>query len=264
MPDSPIDDNMLHAFVDGRLDAKDAARVTQWLAERPTDMARVVAWQAQRAQLRALHAGVLDEPVPAALRNMLRPRAPRWPYALAAGVMLALGFGLGWWARPALQSDRLFMYAGTPTFVREAAVAHAVYTPEKRHPVEVTAEQQEHLVQWLSKRLNAPLRAPLLTDRGFALVGGRLLPGGSEAAPGAPANPRAQFMYENANGERVTLYVSVFTSGAMSPTAFRFTEQGRTRTFYWIDGRQGYALSGELPKPALADLAEAVYRQLSS
>jgi anti-sigma factor RsiW len=269
-PLNAIDDDMLHAFVDGQLDAQDAERVTQWLAERPADMARVVAWQAQRAQLRALHADVLDEPVPGALRNMLRPRAPRWPYALAASVVLAAGFGLGWWARPAWQGDLPFARAGTPPFVRDAAVAHAVYTPEKRHPVEVTAEQQEHLVQWLSKRLNAPLRAPVLTERGFNLVGGRLLPATGDAATArngpsanALASPRAQFMYENANGERITLYVSVFSAGAMAPTAFRFAEQGRTQTFYWIDGRQGYALSGELPKPVLAELAEAVYRQLS-
>ena len=38
-------------------------------------------------------------------------------------------------------------------FARQAVLAHVVYSPEVRHPVEVRAAQQEHLVQWLSKRL---------------------------------------------------------------------------------------------------------------
>lgn len=41
-----------------------------------------------------------------------------------------------------------------------AAVAYAVYSPEKRHPVEVGADQEQHLVNWLSKRLGAILKAP--------------------------------------------------------------------------------------------------------
>jgi anti-sigma factor RsiW len=40
-------------------------------------------------------------------------------------------------------------------FVRQAAVAYAVYQPEQRHPVEVAADQQEHLVQWLSSAWRA-------------------------------------------------------------------------------------------------------------
>jgi anti-sigma factor RsiW len=32
--------------------------------------------------------------------------------------------------------------------------------------------------------------------------------------------------------------------------------------FYWIDRECGYALSGEIEKPALARVATAVYRQL--
>jgi anti-sigma factor RsiW len=34
--------------------------------------------------------------------------------------------------------------------------------------------------------------------------------------------------------------------------------------FYWIDNDCGYALSGELDKPALARVASLVYKQLQS
>lgn len=39
-------------------------------------------------------------------------------------------------------------------------------------------------------------------------------------------------------------------------------EDGASQLFYWIDGRQGYALSAALPRERLQLLAEAVYRQL--
>ena len=39
------------------------------------------------------------------------------------------------------------------TLPQRAALAQAVYEPEVLHPVEVGAEQEAHLVKWLSKRL---------------------------------------------------------------------------------------------------------------
>jgi len=143
-----------------------------------------------------------------------------------------------------------------PQFARDAVIAHAVYTPEVRHPVEVTSADEAHLVQWLTRRLGAPLKVPTLQALGFRLLGGRLLPG--------PHSPRAQFMYEDANGHRVTLYVTVFDEGqAPKETAFRSVRDGAVESFYWIEGRQGYAFSAELaPADAMA-LAHEVYRQLS-
>jgi anti-sigma factor RsiW len=142
---------------------------------------------------------------------------------------------------------------GGAGLARRAAVAHAVYSPELRHPVEVGADQQQHLVAWLSKRLGTPLRPPQLQQLGYALEGGRLLPGQS--------GPVAQFMYRDGAGQRLTLYVSTEQTHNDS-TGFRFTQEGRVGVFYWIDGKFGYALSGALDKTALGKIAGAVYAQL--
>jgi len=109
------------------------------------------------------------------------------------------------------------------------------------------------LVAWLSKRLGAPLRPPQLQALGYELIGGRLLPGQS--------GPVAQFMYRDASGARLTLYVSTEQSHNKE-TGFRFAQEGQVSVFYWIDGRYGYALSGNLDKAALATVANAVYAQL--
>ena len=122
-----------------------------------------------------------------------------------------------------------------------------------RHPVEVGADQQAHLVAWLSKRLGAPLKAPQLGAQGWELEGGRLLPG--------QRGPVAQLMYRNASGARLTLYVST-EQQAGRDTGFRFAQEGPVSVFYWIDGKFGYALSGTLDKAALAAVANAVYAQL--
>ncbi|WP_298014920.1 anti-sigma factor [uncultured Castellaniella sp.] len=257
------DETTLHAWVDGELAPERAAEVAQWLSAHPDEAARAAALQAQCAGLQALHAQVLDEPVPPRLRRALRrpPLQWRWPHALAAGMMLALGLGTGYGLGGAghdASPPAAGALAQLPVFVREAAAAHAVYVPEQRHPVEVAAQQQAHLVQWLSKRLGVPLKVPTLDAQGFHLVGGRLLPGEAGQA-------RAQFMYQDAAGERVTLYVSVLPQGkttAAAPTAFQWTRDGSTLGFYWIDGRQGYAVSAALPRERLHVLAEAIYRQL--
>ena len=131
-----------------------------------------------------------------------------------------------------------------------------VYSPEVRHPVEVDAKEHDHLVKWLSKRLDYPLKVPVLSQEGFELLGGRLLPGGE-------GQPVAQFMYQDANGKRLTLYVTRSKKGDQV-TAFRFAQEGNVAVFYWIDNDCGYALSGELDKPALARVASLVYKQLQS
>jgi len=112
-------------------------------------------------------------------------------------------------------------------------------------------------VQWLSKRLNRQLKVPNLSAAGYELVGGRLLPGENGA--------RAQFMYQNAAGERVTLYVGAIEGAAakgVGETAFRFTSESGVASFYWVDQGFGYALTGRLPRQGLLVLAESVYKQL--
>lgn len=250
----PVTDAELHAWVDGQLPAERADAVSAWLQNHPEDARRVQDWQAQRTALQGLQRSVLDEPVPLALARATRSaRRAVWPQALAASVLLAFGFAGGWWGRTT--KEVAHPVTATPGFVQEARVAHVVYLPEKRHPVEVGVAEQAHLIQWLSRRLGQPLTAPVLQDQGYTLIGGRLLPGqGGEA--------RALFMYESAAGERVTLHVSALGDGAGQDTAFRFTRSGDTETFYWVDQRMGYALSGNLPRERLAVLADATYRQL--
>ncbi len=244
-----VSEDDLQAFVDDQIDANRRAAIEAYLTEHPEEAARVTAFVAHKEALHGLYDPVLDEPVPESMRTAPRSRAPAAALRAAAAVALVLAGGAaGWWLHGAVP-DR----APTAGFVRQATMAHAVYTPEVRHPVEVTADQETHLVKWLSKRLEAPLIAPSLREAGFALVGGRLL--------AASEGPAALFMYESERGERMTLYVQS-PGEDMPETAFRYEHEGGIGVFYWIDRPLSYAISGEMDRARLLRLAEAVYDQL--
>lgn len=250
MNGSPVNESELQAYVDGCLPAARKADVETHLAQHQDDAQRLEAYRRHAAALRSAFDPLLAEAVPPRLHPGQRGPAVPWRrHAAVAALMLLSGIG-GWQLHAHVAAERV----QTLHLARVAAIAHAVYSPEVRHPVEVGADQEAHLVRWLSKRLGASLKIPHLAGLGYSLVGGRLLPG--------ERGPAAQFMYQDIKGQRLTLYVRT-SSDVRAPTAFRFAREGGVSVFYWIDGRLGYALSGETEREELLRVADAVYRQLN-
>jgi anti-sigma factor RsiW len=266
MNTSAITDELLSAWVDGELDADERARVQAWLRDHPEDRARSQAWKADRAALAAHFQGVLDAPLPAALRQTVMPGTGRTRWALAAaaaGLFVAgalLGGGGVWqWQQERhaaqLAQARAQLAAGTPQgWVQRAAFAHSVYVGEPRHAVEVQA-QEEHLARWLTRRIAIPVKLFDLREQGFELVGGRLLPDG----PGKSAQLMYQPIGDTGPQRRVTVYLRKPEAGA--DTAFAYEQKGPLGMFYWVEEGAGYALVGELPKATLLALAQAIHGQ---
>jgi anti-sigma factor RsiW len=271
-PPLPLTEAELHAFVDGELTPERRHEIDALLATRPDEAQRAQAYREQKRALHALFDPVLDESVPPrVLRAARPPRAAGWTLQRwAAGLAIALiGGAAGWGLRGALAPSPLASTSSASTlaqarFAQRAAIAHAVYSPEQRRPVEVDAAHEDQLVAWLSKRMGAPMKPPHLQALGYALEGGRLLPGGQ--------GPVAQFMYRDATGQRLTLYVSneigapAAASGASvaaTGTEFRFAREGQVNVFYWVEGRFGYAISAEADRAVLTDVSTEVYRQLA-
>lgn len=247
------DDDLLQAYVDGAVAAAERAAIEAALAQDAEAARRAARLIEQRRALRERFDPVMLEPIPARLHL----RRPPWlDYARAASILavgIAIGLALPYAWRGAPGPGMASSAPISPLSAR-AARAHLVYAAEVRHPVEVDASQQEHLVNWLSKRLGTKLKVPVLATEGYELLGGRLLPG--------PEGPVAQFMYQEASGKRLTLYVSA-RAKSEGQTAFRYVQEGVVSVFYWIDGNWGYALSGEVDKPALSRISTSVYRQLN-
>jgi anti-sigma factor RsiW len=244
-------DSDLHAWLDDELKAERRAEVETYIAAHPAEAERLAAYRRNDQAIQALYGPVIDEPVPEHLFRRPDAAAPRaWRYA-AVAAWLFIGGSAGWYLHGLRSTEPA---SASPSWAHRAAVAHVVYSPEVRHPVEVAADQEDHLVAWLSKRLGAALKIPRLDALGFSLVGGRLLPG--EQAPAA------QFMYQDAQGQRLTLYVRTNRDNNKE-TAFRFAQEGNVRQFYWIDRGLGYVLSGEIAKDDLLRVANAVYQHLN-
>lgn len=259
------DDDTLSAWLDGELDEATRLGVESWLRDHPEEAARVRLWAADREALRARFDPVLNEPVPEALQRTVRDggrsAAQRhWRLAAAAAGLLVTGGLIGATLVWQLQAPRE-LAAGRASWTQRAAVAHAVYAPEVRHPVEVNVAegqpeqqraQEEHLARWLTKRLDMPVRLFDLRAEGFSLVGGRLLPDAQ--------GPSAQLMYQNSGGQRITVYLRRPEPG--TNTSFRYQREGELGMFYWAEEGYGCALVGKLPRERLLALAEAAYKQV--
>jgi anti-sigma factor RsiW len=248
--DPRITESDLHAYVDGMLEPERRAAVERHLADHPDEVERVADWRRQNEALRALYAHVGDEPVPPRLRvdRLAGRRAGRaWPAIAAAAVLcLAIGAAGGWIVRGTS------MRPAQATLIDEAVTAHELYAREITHPVEVRADEQAHLAQWLSKRLDRTLVVPDLRPLGFGLVGGRLLPAGDR--------PAAQLMYEDAGGQRITLLIVPATNAEGS--SLRYAGSGDLSSFLWTDEAISCVIVGGLSRDRLRGIAMDAYEQL--
>jgi anti-sigma factor RsiW len=238
----------LHAYVDELLAPAERAEVERYLAEHPEEQARIASYQRQRALLRKAFEGVLDEPVPQRI-GVGHLGAPHHPALRAAAVAAWVVFGalLGWLVRGEYSGG--MELAAEKELVQRARMAHVVYSAEGRRAVEVAASQQDDMIRWLSKRMNAAVRVPNLTEFGFQALGGRLLPGSD--------GPACQIMYQDAAGKRLTIYLAR-ADGAARP--IRFGDDDRVHVVFWSDGTLAFAVSGELGKDELARIAAVVAR----
>ena len=257
---TPVTEADLHAYVDRQLSPPRRAEVEMFLSMRPDDLEHVRDWQKQNDLMRDALGPIVEEPLP--LRLPLRRETAPWPWrSLAAGALVAAASAaLAWSVRGALDAAAMRTAQAAPAtadaelagFAHRAAVAHTVYSPDVRRPVEVGAEQEQALVTWLTRRIGASVHPPVLSSLGYELIGGRLLPGGK--------GPVAQFMYGSASGQRLTLYVT--RELADRDTAFRFAKDGPVNVFYWVEDRFGYAISAGANRDELLRVSQEVHRQL--
>ncbi|MCX7304631.1 MAG: anti-sigma factor [Hyphomicrobiales bacterium] len=246
----------IHLALDGELPDEDRRDFEAWLEATPDMKARSLRFEADRARLREAFAGVLEERVPDRLAMRAAGEAPapatrvaRWRFAAAAAVFLALGAGGGYLA--GVEAIGIEPQA-EDELAEEAIAAHTIYAAEQRHAVEVGADDKDHLLAWLSKRVGLTLVAPDLAAEGFHLVGGRLLPAGQKTA--------GLLLYEDAGSNRISIYVTA--EGDEKSKGVYKHETGGASAVYWLDDGWGCAIVGTLPQDRLVDVGRKAYRQL--
>jgi anti-sigma factor RsiW len=217
----------LSAFADNELPPRERKTMFVRLVSDSEAALHVAAYRAQKTALSILCRDTC-EPTSAII---VRHRSQRWCRGLEAFAYLVVGAALGLaWVVAA--GGRLDESAG---FARRADSAYATYAPELVHPVEVSADDKDHLVQWLSARFGRQLPVPSLRDYGYSLIGGRLVPD--------EHGPAALLMYESTTCARLTLYVAALSRRAIGYGLYRSSDRS---TSYWVKQGTAYAVTGNV------------------
>lgn len=247
----PITSDDLHAYVDGQLASGRIEQVETYLAQNPSEAAKVAEYRAINLVLGAEFGGVMIEPIPTEMLDVVHRRPNSQMLRIAASLAwLVVGVGIGWVANNGITSrpDEFARLA------QGAETAYTVYSPELVHPVEIKAEDSGHLSAWLSNRLGRNVPIPSLNDLGYTFVGGRLLAGYQQ--------PAAMLMYQDTKGRRIILYVSnELAPNTNAPMEFEHSPGAGIIT--WARNGTGFGVAGGFPEDELMPAANLIRAQIS-
>lgn len=253
---SRISDADLMAYFDHSLDATRTAEIEARLPGDQDAQDRLAEWRRQNALIASLYQPAAAEPLPSRfnVRHMAAKRGAirqNWMQIAASALLcLSIGGAGGWYAG---QRSAELHAGSTSVLIDDALVAHRLYSSELLHPVAVWGNPGNHLAIWLSKRLSHKLVIPDLTPAGWSLVGGSLLPAGT--------SPAAQIMYEDANGRRLTLFIT--SAGQVKDHSPRFASAGDLNALNWTDGGVTCTIVGAVDRDEMKQIAAEVYNQLT-
>ena len=247
----PPSEEQINAYLDNELSPQARAMVAHAASTDAQLRERLRLDAAINESLQQLFDSMLDAPPPARLLNAIGPRPwPWWQRLCAAAACVCVGVLVGWNLRPTGSTTQLAM--ARPVSI-EAAAAHALYTRENRHTVEVRANEREHLDRWLSNRLAHELIAPDLRNHGLKLIGGRLLVDAG--------HPAALYMYEGEDGERITIYARAQSKSGKT-AALLFAEDHGFEVAHWADQDMSYAITGKVERERLQQVANSALKQM--
>lgn len=248
MSDRPQEDE-LHAYIDGQLDPAEETRIEAYLAAHPGERSRIESYQRQKALLKSAlieGAGAHKGQMPAMLRaRRILPsrRLADLPLTkIAAGLTL---FVLGAFSHFGWQSYGEWR---VPAALETATKAHEVFSAERQRPVEIPGTRRVEMARWFERHLGTAVEIPDLNSLALRLVGGRLL--------ASTEGPMAQLLYEDRQGNRLTLYLTVEESDVGSDV--EVVKVADFSAGFWQDGELTYTIVADMEAEALLALAAEV------
>ncbi|MER8649630.1 anti-sigma factor [Mesorhizobium sp. M0586] len=250
---------MLHALIDGELDAAAAMAVERRIAADPklaAEHARIMVLQGAVARLTKPQ--VSDEfsariaAMAASSRvEVLRPRAPTQAKS-ARTWWLARNFGsFDWRAMAASIMISAVLASGATQWAMQPSVADSfaagVASGHQRSllatsPVDVVSSDRHTVKPWLDARLGLSPPAPDMAKDGFALIGGRVEVIGGRAVPALVYRHREHL---------ITLVAEPQNAGAVSDPVD--LSEGGFSLVHWSDGAFSYWAISDMERPELDD-----------
>jgi anti-sigma factor RsiW len=257
-PGRPVTEEDLHSYVDAVLDPARRAVIDEYLRHHPDVAQRLRVYAQQREALRAAFAPIAEEPIPPELSLARLVEAHRHPSrtapwrAAAAVLLFGLG-GVGGWT---LHGGMSYTHpSGITALAQEAAFNYSVYSPDRVHPVELTAANRDELVDWISKRLNTSIMVPDLSPSGYRFMGGRLV--------ATPHGPAGLLMYDNDHGIRLVMFIKPMKIDK-NTTSMLQSADGSITGFSWANNGLGYSVVGTASSEILHPLANEIRRQVNT
>lgn len=246
----PVGEDDLMAWVDGRLNPERRALVDAYLADHPDHAERLAHQAAQARALAAALAPVAAEPIPVAMRvDTLRAprRQPAWRQALAASLLLGIGFGGGWMGARQSMPPR----AGIGALADEATDSYRVFAADHVRPAELGPDQRDLLIRWSSARLGNAVAIPKLDQVGYRFAGGRMVP--------TRHGPALLLLYEGTGGS-LALLTRPMEIDKTAPMAA--TSRDGIGRMSWASAGIGFSLVGPDQADLLSRAAAEVQRQV--
>ena len=234
----------LQAFIDGELDAADAARVESAI-QNDAELARQMhAYRADKARLSQIYGPLIDRPLPEA---WLATIANRNVIALPVRSTRRRFIGMGLAASLALIAGGTVMFRQFSMRSGEAllAAAMAAHAQARTLPAGVVANGA------LSNIVGVAVKTPDLSKMGFALVGMQTLGG-----PGGV--PAAVLAYRDAGDRVFTLYLRP----SPGTPAFEMIKRGDTRICLWQDDILTSVMLADVSAAEMLRLASLAYSEL--
>lgn len=207
----------LPLWKDGELSQEDEALVESLANENPEASAILALLDSADTQLSSAYSDVLSAPLPIALARSAAEagaaidacKAPANTSsksltgrilafsAMAAGVAMIIGLPLAYHSgttngREAALADAAAATKEKHGWVAQIAGYHGLYSKESRHLVEVSADEADHIQNWIGTRTGRSFTIPDLAATGLEFRGARLLAVNGE--------PTAQLMYTPVGG----------------------------------------------------------------
>lgn len=138
--------------------------------------------------------------------------------------------------------------AASKSWLGQISQYHRIYaSTARRHLVEVGADEEQHIREWLTKMLGRQILIPDLSRFGVTFAGARLL--------GINEKPVAQLVYLDTDDQPLALCIIPSTGAAKGPT---LSTNRDLNLVDWRDGKFGYAVVGWSNPELLASLTQAI------
>lgn len=249
-----MDDEALHAFIDGQLDAEHARLVEARIEANPALARRVTEFRNDKKLLKTAFGPLIDRPIPetwlALARGAESPPATQWwrrrqiQFAIAAALVVALFAGVGF---VSLQPETVHGVVQVALDARQDAVP-----PAKSFAI-AAGENTARFSAMLSEAANMKVKTPDLGRMGYQLAAIRFYGDGA-------ATRAAELVYRDRTGQAFTIYLR------HSDGTVRFDQFHRNglQVCIWQDDQLAMVMAGKVTASQMQRLASLSYMGLTS